>query len=158
MSATWRKERGTVETNEIMKTAAHRSESWCWRQLLSLLSHVLMLVLTQLVCGCHKCYRDTNQLGYRVTVTLWLAVYRQSILARDVSHELSSPAKTLGSWVRIPLEAWMSVCVHSVFVLSCVQIAALRRADPPYKESYRLCKTIKKLQKAAETQHRAVES
>jgi hypothetical protein len=23
----------TVETNEIMKTAAHRSESWCWRQL-----------------------------------------------------------------------------------------------------------------------------
>jgi hypothetical protein len=33
MSATWRKERSTVETNEIMKTATHRSESWCWRQL-----------------------------------------------------------------------------------------------------------------------------
>jgi hypothetical protein len=33
MSATWRKERSTVDTNEIMKTAAHRSESWCWRQL-----------------------------------------------------------------------------------------------------------------------------
>jgi hypothetical protein len=33
MSVTWRKERSTVETNEIMKTAAHRSESWCWRQL-----------------------------------------------------------------------------------------------------------------------------
>jgi hypothetical protein len=31
MSATWRKERSTVGTNEIMKTAAHRSESWCWR-------------------------------------------------------------------------------------------------------------------------------
>jgi hypothetical protein len=27
MSAAWRKERSTVETNEIMKTAAHRSES-----------------------------------------------------------------------------------------------------------------------------------
>jgi hypothetical protein len=52
MSATWRKERSTVETNEIMKTAAQRSESWCWRQILSVLSHVLMLVLTQLVCGC----------------------------------------------------------------------------------------------------------
>jgi hypothetical protein len=51
MSETWRKERSTVETNEIMKTAAHRSESWWWRQLLFLLSHVLMLVLTQLVCG-----------------------------------------------------------------------------------------------------------
>jgi hypothetical protein len=33
MSATWRKERSTAETNEITKTAAHRSESWCWRQL-----------------------------------------------------------------------------------------------------------------------------
>jgi hypothetical protein len=29
--------------------------------------------------------------------------------------------------------------VHSVFVLSCVQVAALRRADPPSKEPYRLC-------------------
>jgi hypothetical protein len=55
MSATWRKERSTVETNEIMKTAAHRSESWCWCQLLCLLSHVLMLVLTQLVWGCSNC-------------------------------------------------------------------------------------------------------
>jgi hypothetical protein len=39
----------------------------------------------------------------------------------------------------ISLEAWTSVCVHSVFVLSCVSVAALRRADPPSKESYRLC-------------------
>jgi hypothetical protein len=35
-------------------------------------------------------------------------------------HEPSSPAQTLGSWVRNPLEAWMSVCVYSVVVLSCV--------------------------------------
>jgi hypothetical protein len=41
----------------------------------------------------------------------------------------------------------MSVCVYSVFVLSCVQVAALRRTDPPSKESYRLRKTIKKLKK-----------
>jgi hypothetical protein len=33
-------------------------------------------------------------------------------------HELSSPAQTLGTLVRIPLEAWVSVCVYSVFVLS----------------------------------------
>jgi hypothetical protein len=32
----------------------------------------------------------------------------------------SSPARTLGSWVRIPLEAWMSVCVYSVSVLFCM--------------------------------------
>jgi hypothetical protein len=29
----------------------------------------------------------------------------------------------------------MSVCIYSVFVLSCVQVEALRRADPPSKES-----------------------
>jgi hypothetical protein len=28
---------------------------------------------------------------------------------RDLRQELSSLARTLGSWVRIPLEAWMSV-------------------------------------------------
>jgi hypothetical protein len=59
---------------------------------------------------------------------------------RGLGHELSSSAQTLGSWVPISLEAWMSVWVYSVFVLSCVQVAALRRADPPSKESYRLCK------------------
>jgi hypothetical protein len=47
--------------------------------------------------------------------------------------------RTMGSWVRIPLEACMSVCVYSVFVLFCVYVAALQRADPPSKESYWLC-------------------
>jgi hypothetical protein len=32
-------------------------------------------------------------------------------------HELSLPAQNVGSWVRIPLKAWMSVCVHHVFVM-----------------------------------------
>jgi hypothetical protein len=32
----------------------------------------------------------------------------------------SSLARTLGSWVRIPLNARMSVCVYSLFVFSCV--------------------------------------
>jgi hypothetical protein len=31
---------------------------------------------------------------------------------RGPRHEQSLPARTLGSWVRIPLEAWMSVCVY----------------------------------------------
>jgi hypothetical protein len=34
----------------------------------------------------------------------------------------------------------IGVCVYSVFVLSCVLVAASRRADPPSKESYRVCK------------------
>jgi hypothetical protein len=33
---------------------------------------------------------------------------------------MPSPAEILGSCVRIPLEAWMSARVSSVFVLSCV--------------------------------------
>jgi hypothetical protein len=36
---------------------------------------------------------------------------------RGLRYELSSLARTLGSWVRIPLEAWLSV--FSAFVL-CV--------------------------------------
>jgi hypothetical protein len=31
------------------------------------------------------------------------------------------------------------VCVFSVFVMTCVQVAVLRRAYPPSKEYYRLC-------------------
>jgi hypothetical protein len=33
----------------------------------------------------------------------------------------------------------MSVCVHYVFILFCVQVTTLQRADPLSKESYRLC-------------------
>jgi hypothetical protein len=62
---------------------------------------------------------------------------------RGLRHELSSPARTLGSWVRISLEAWMSVCVYSMFVLPCVQVADLRRAYHSSKESYRLCKRLR---------------
>jgi hypothetical protein len=48
----------------------------------------------------------------------------------------------------------MSVCVYSVFVLSCVQVAALRRADPPSTDSYRLC-IDQETEKAAKVQQRA---
>jgi hypothetical protein len=39
---------------------------------------------------------------------------------RGLRHELSSPAPTLRSWVRILLEAGMFVCVYSVCVVLCV--------------------------------------
>jgi hypothetical protein len=35
-------------------------------------------------------------------------------------HEPISLARKLESWVRIPLNTWMSLCVYSVFVLLCV--------------------------------------
>jgi hypothetical protein len=40
--------------------------------------------------------------------------------SRGLRNETFSPVQTLRSWVRILLEAWMSVRVSSVFVLSCV--------------------------------------
>jgi hypothetical protein len=49
----------------------------------------------------------------------------------------------------------MSVCIYSLFVLSCVQVAALRRADPPSKESYWL--KDQETEKAAKVQWMAVE-
>jgi hypothetical protein len=64
--------------------------------------------------------------------------YSRTQWTRGQRHEPSWPARTLGSWVRIPLEAWMSMCVYSVCVRLCVG-SDLRRADPPSKESYRLC-------------------
>jgi hypothetical protein len=78
-------------------------------------------------------------------IMLWTYIFhryifqRRSQWPRGLRHEPSTPARTLGSWVRIPLKAWMSVCFYSVFMLFCVQVAALRRAYPPSKESYRLC-------------------
>jgi hypothetical protein len=50
----------------------------------------------------------------------------------------------------------MSVGVSCVFVLSCVQVAALRRAYPPSKYSYRMYIRLRNW-KAAKAQHRAVE-
>jgi hypothetical protein len=51
----------------------------------------------------------------------------------------------------------MSVYVYSVFVLSCVQVTALRQDDPLSKESYRLCND-QETEKATEAQQRAVDA
>jgi hypothetical protein len=53
-------------------------------------------------------------------------------------NEMSSLARTLGSWFRIPLKACMFVCAF-IFCLRFVCVGStLRRADPPSKESYLL--------------------
>jgi hypothetical protein len=60
---------------------------------------------------------------------------RRSQWPHGLRNELPPPARTLGSWVRDPLEAWMSVCVYSVFVLFCVQVGTLRRADHQFSSN-----------------------
>jgi hypothetical protein len=49
------------------------------------------------------------------------------------------------------------VCVYSVFVLSCIYVAALRRADHSSKESYRLCKKDYEIEEVARAQQRALD-
>jgi hypothetical protein len=65
--------------------------------------------------------------GWLVTVAKQITKYKLHLVGvqevnrsrrpRCLRRELSSPAPTLRSWGRIPLEAWMSVCVYSVLVL-----------------------------------------
>jgi hypothetical protein len=48
------------------------------------------------------------------------------------------------------------VCAFILFVLPCVELAALQRADHPSKESYRLCKNDYETEEEARAQQRAV--
>jgi hypothetical protein len=50
----------------------------------------------------------------------------------------------------------VSVCVYSVCVVLCVD-SSLAMADPPSKESYRLCKNDYETEEEARVQQRAVE-
>jgi hypothetical protein len=51
----------------------------------------------------------------------------------------------------------MSVFDYSVFVFSCVYVAALRRANHSSKEPYRLCKKNYETEEETRAQERAVE-
>jgi hypothetical protein len=56
----------------------------------------------------------------QISILMLVSVFQSQFRDSCLRHELSSFARTLGSWVRIPLDAWMSVCVYSVFVLFSV--------------------------------------
>jgi hypothetical protein len=68
-------------------------------------------------------------------------------LLSGLGHEMLSSAQTLGLWVRIPLEAWMSVCLFRI----CVALAVSGLATGPipvqvvlptvYKSKISLCLT-----------------
>jgi hypothetical protein len=51
-----------------------------------------------------------------------LLVHLRSKWTRGLRHELSSTAPTLRSWVRVPLVAWMFLCIYytCMFLLSCM--------------------------------------
>jgi hypothetical protein len=80
---------------------------------------VLLSVLESLsVCPRYlTCKLDCVPILRYVLVAVYLC---RSQWPRSLRHELSSLTRTLGSWVRMPLKEWMSVCGYSVFVLFCV--------------------------------------
>jgi hypothetical protein len=73
-------------------------------------------------------------------------IYVLPVTVAERSTACTVFARKLEPWVRIPLRAWMfNVCVCvCVFLCFCTGREALRRADHPSKESYRLS-LIKKL-------------
>jgi hypothetical protein len=55
----------------------------------------------------------------RIVIKL-VVIMPTTVAARSKACEPSSPDRILGPWVRIPLKAWMSVCVFCVCVVLCV--------------------------------------
>jgi hypothetical protein len=62
-----------------------------------------------LACKVHTTLSPVNQLSY---IDVECIIVPKLHLSRS-----QWPARTLGSWARIPLKALMCVCVYSVFVL-----------------------------------------
>jgi hypothetical protein len=71
----------------------------------------------------------------------WKGIYskRWSQWSHGLRYKMSSLPRTLGSCIRISLKAHGYLCAFILFVLFCVQVTVLWRADPPPMESYRLC-------------------
>jgi hypothetical protein len=59
--------------------------------------------------------KDIEEDGRNINLVL-KSMASRSQLPRGLRHELSSLASTLGSWVRITLKTWMSVCMFILFV------------------------------------------
>jgi hypothetical protein len=75
-------------------------------------------------------------------------------LLRRVYAGRSSPAETLGSWVLIPFEAWMSVYVYSVFVCVLCVGSGLATSWSSVQGVLPVVYRIKKLKKAGKVQQK----
>jgi hypothetical protein len=65
-------------------------------------------------------YTQIKKINYSCSIFLPSISVFVNQRPRGLSHELSPLARTLGSWVRIPLKAWMFMCAFILFVLFCV--------------------------------------
>jgi hypothetical protein len=69
---------------------------------------------------------------------------------------MSSPPDTLGPWVRIPLEAWISLCIYCVCVVLCVG-SDLATGSSPIQGVPSTGNRIRNLKKQPRPNRRAVE-
>jgi hypothetical protein len=108
MSATWHKEMSIVETNEIMKTAAHRSESWCWRQLLSLVSCLdacldVVGVRPPIYTGTTFISKNSKESSYHISPQNWVLMCLLSSMTVTYlefeSHKLVTRSDVVGGTV-----------------------------------------------------------
>jgi hypothetical protein len=75
----------------------------------ALSSHFIGLCFSFFLLNC--CFLELLT-GNDLNLCLLIKGLSRSQWPLGLRHELSSPARTLGSWVRIPLETWMSICVR----------------------------------------------
>jgi hypothetical protein len=71
-------------------------------------------------CADEKHAMSSQELQSALMLTVEFSKMYYTSWPRGLRHKPSPPARTLGLWVRITLEAWMSVCVYSVCVVLCV--------------------------------------
>jgi hypothetical protein len=80
---------------------------WRWKRHVPPKNRLIFNGLHGIISQKIKLFRKFKCTPYRCCRSQW---------PRGLRHEMSSPARTLGSWVRIPLKTWMFVCLCSVFV------------------------------------------
>jgi hypothetical protein len=95
------------------------------------------------------CLEDLFMFFFHFNVTK--GVGSRSQWPRCLRHELSSLTRTLWSWVRIPLKAWISV--YAFILCLCCPVCRQRLCDG---ESYRLCKNDYGTEEEDKAQQRAV--
>jgi hypothetical protein len=100
-----------LKTN-ISDITAHTSPMKMYREILLA---VKMSFRKRPHCACQVRQNGPSPLtmGFNL-ISLYILLSR-SQWRRSLRHEMSSFTRTLGLWVRIPLAAWIFVCLYSLF-------------------------------------------
>jgi hypothetical protein len=117
---------GYSRSKEYTASIVRDMRAWNWRRYIFPQSRYKITPSSNPECFNLNNYRCENlKLRYCIIIKhekvnkKWIYVkcgQRRSQWPRGLRDEPSSPASTMGLWVRIPLEAWMSVCAFILCV------------------------------------------